>query len=301
MDVSRTLNAVRLLVLAAVAAILWFVLSFFLGSGSASANEPSPLDPVGSLLGAVTEPIAPVVAAPVQVVAPVVTAVVPVAAPVAAPVVQAVAPVAAPVVAAVAPVTAPVVAAVAPVTAAVTPVVAPIVTPIAPVLAPLTPIVDALAPVTGPLAGTPVGPVLVGPLLVGPVLGGPAVQPAQLAVDSVLADVAASLGLTVSVPQTDDAAHATTAGAASQLANYAEPVSSVGLESAPGLPTEAPLPAAPTALSGSAVSGAAGPSPVSADVVHAFDLAAALSVAVSTLFDDELPSSPTFPSDTTPD
>ncbi|WP_188508817.1 hypothetical protein [Conyzicola nivalis] len=323
---SRSLHAARLVALAALAAVLWFILSFFSESHSASANAPSPLDPVGSLVGSVTEPLAPVVvpvvAAPAQVVAPVVQA----AAPVAAPVVAAVVPTAAPVAAVAAPVTnvvstvtTPVAAAVAPVVQPLAPVVSSAVEPLAPALtdvvtplAPvISPILDPLAPVVSPVLN-PLAPVVgtfspVVPLASGVLpsldsfVGSLEVAPVHDAVDAVLADVASAVGLTVSARESDSAARVTSAGVTPQSSLSVKLATSAHLDSAPGMPREAPLPAAPTALSGSAASSAAGPFPVGADLVRGFDLSRATWAAVSTASDDELPSSPTFPSDETPD
>jgi len=146
----------------------------------------------------------------------------------------------------------------------------------------------------------PVAPGLT-PLLLTPA------TPVAVVTEAVLADVATALDLAVSVPETDATANATAAGAVSLLASNAQTAASdslsptTDLAGAPGFPAGSPLPAAPTALSGSAASGAAGPSPANADVADGFAVAPSTGTAVSTLFDDDLPSSPTFPSDTTPD
>jgi hypothetical protein len=308
MDVSRTVHAARLLALAGLAALLWFAVSLFFGPHSASADEPSPLDPLGSVVGSLTQPlvstVAPVVSAPVQAAAPVVQAVAPVAAQaitaaVPAPVAAAVAPVAAPVAAVVSTVTAPVAAAAAPVTAPLEPLVSAVVEPLAPAVAQ---VVDPLAPVVAPVTNpaldvlSPALDSLVDAPTVGPVPAEPA-----------------EFGPAVSVPATDAASNATAASAFLRLAVNGQTASSASpqgvsgiavtsaLEGDPALPVDGPLPAAPAALSGSAASGAAGGSAASADVARGFALAAARGASVTTLSDDELPSSPTFPSDTTPD
>jgi len=312
MDVSRSLRAARLLALAALAALLWFVVSLFFGSHAASADEPSPLDPLGGLVGSVTEPlvstVAPVVSTPVQAVAPVVQTVAPVAAQaitavVPAPVAAAVAPVAAPVAAVVSSVTTPAAAVVAPVTAPLEPLVSAVVAPLTPAI---SQVVEPLAPVVAPVVPAvlePLSPVL------GP-LGDAVVAPVFGAAD---ADVAAALGVAVSVPETDATTNATASGGYLRLAPNGASAASAGLQTtlgsaaasapdgSPGLPVDGPLPAAPTALSGSAAASAAGGSSSSADVARGFSLAAARGASVITLVDDDLPSSPTFPSDTTPD
>ncbi|MET0886966.1 MAG: hypothetical protein ABWX92_11000 [Mycetocola sp.] len=305
MDVSHALRAARLLALAGLAALLWFVLSLFLGSSSASADEPSPLDPLGSVVGSVTEPlvstVAPVVSAPVQAVAPVVQAVAPVAAQaitavVPAPVAAAVAPVAAPVAAVVSTVTTPVTTAIAPITAPLDPLVSAVVTPLAPSVAQ---IVEPLAPIVSPV---------VDPLL--PTVGSLLDQVAEPVFGPAPQSDGAAVGVAVSVPTTDATPTTTAAGAALRLTSSGYPATSAGLivpattnapVGAPGLPVDGPLPAAPTALSGSAAGSAAGGTAASADVARVFSLAAAWGASVTTRFDDELPSSPTFPSDTTPD
>ncbi|WP_411698769.1 hypothetical protein [Conyzicola sp.] len=302
MDLSQHLRAVRLLALAGLATLLWFIVSLFIGSSSASADDGSLVDPVGTLVGSVTEPLAPVVAAPVQAVEPVVQAVAPIAAQavtvaVPAPVVAAVAPVVAPVVTVASPVTAPVVAVIAPVVAPLSPVVDPLVPVVSAVVSPLSP---ALAEVVAPLA--PAFPTLTpaAPVVDGLLVDGIPVDPSQPAADDVSAGVMAA-SVTGSVSETDATARATTARANPHTSLSMQLATSARLDTALGMPSEVPLPAAPTALSGSAASSAAGLSFSSADLVRGFDVTAAGGAAVSTLADDELPSSPTFPSDTTPD
>jgi len=244
----------------------------------------------------------------VQAVAPVVQTVAPVAAQaitavVPAPVAAAVAPVAAPVAAVVSSVTTPAAAVVAPVTAPLEPLVSAVVAPLTPAI---SQVVEPLAPVVAPVVPAvlePLSPVL------GP-LGDAVVAPVFGAAD---ADVAAALGVAVSVPETDATTNATASGGYLRLAPNGASAASAGPQTtlgsaaasapdgAPGLPADGPLPASPTALSGSAASSAAGGSSSSADVARGFSLAAARGASVITLDDDDLPSSPTFPSDTTPD
>jgi len=321
------LPVLRIVALAASAAFLWFVASLFLGSSSAAAShadERSPLDGVASLVGSVTAPVTaavtPVVAVPVAVVVPVVEAV----APVAAPVVSAAAPVAA----AVTPVVQPVATVVSTVTAPAAPVVSTVVAPVlAPAVATLTPVAGALAPAVTPLAPVvaPLAPVL-GPVVapLRPVLG-PVVAPLTPAVD-VLTPLLPGLdaaALTPGVaaapafvqPSADDSNVRTADGAAVASLGRAlsAPASGASIEASTlvtpsgGLPSPLPGdsptdPALPAANSGGAAgAGVGGGAAAAGDDPARFSFDFAVSGLRSPLVDDELPSSPTFPSDTTPD
>ncbi|MET4580676.1 hypothetical protein ABIE21_000166 [Conyzicola nivalis] len=342
MDTSHSrspLPVLRILVLAASAAFLWFVASLFLGSSSAAAShadERSPLDGVASLVGSVTAPVTaavtPVVATPVAVVVPVVEAVAPVAAPVvsaavSAPVAAAVAPVVKPAATVVSTVTAPaapvVTTVVAPVLAPVVATLTPVVGALAPAVAPLAPVVAPLAPVLGPVIA-PLAPVL-GPVVapLGPVLG-PVVAPLTPAVDVLTPllsgrdpaartpGVAAALAFVQ--PSTDGSNARTTDGAALASLGRAlsAPASGASIEASTlvtpsgGLPSplpgESPAdPALPAASSGGAAGGGGGCASAAGDDPARFSFDFAVSGMRAPLFDDELPSSPTFPSDTTPD
>ena len=332
------LPVLRIVALAASAAFLWFVASLFLGSSSAAAShadERSPLDGAASLVGSVTAPVTaavtPVVAVPVAVVVPVVEAV----APVAAPVVSAAAPVAA----AVAPVVQPVATVVSTVTAPAAPVVSTVVAPVlAPAVATLTPVAGALAPAVAPLAPVvaPLAPVL-GPVIapLTPVLGpvvaplrpvlGPVVAPLTPAVD-VLTPLLPGLdaaALTPGVaaapafvqPSADDSNVRTADGAAVASLGRAlsAPASGASIEASTlvtpsgGLPSplagDSPTdPALPAANSGGAAgAGVGGGAAAAGDDPARFSFDFAVSGLRPPLVDDELPSSPTFPSDTTPD
>ena len=326
-DPRPPLPVLRIVALAASAAFLWFVASLFLGSSSAAAShadERSPLDGVASLVGSVTAPVTaavtPVVAVPVAVVVPVVEAV----APVAAPVVSAAAPVAA----AVAPVVQPVATVVSTVTAPAAPVVSTVVAPVlAPAVATLTPVAGALAPAVAPLAPVvaPLAPVL-GPVVapLRPVLG-PVVAPLTPAVD-VLTPLLPGLdaaALTPGVaaapafvqPSADDSNVRTASGAAVASLGRAlsAPASGASIEASTlvtpsgGLPSplagDSPTdPALPAANSGGAAgAGVGGGAAAAGDDSARFSFDFAVSGLRPPLVDDELPSSPTFPSDTTPD
>jgi len=326
-DPRPPLPVLRIVALAASAAFLWFVASLFLGSSSAAAShadERSPLDGVASLVGSVAAPVTaavtPVVAVPVAVVVPVVEAV----APVAAPVVSAAAPVAA----AVAPVVQPVATVVSTVTAPAAPVVSTVVAPVlAPAVATLSPVAGALAPAVAPLAPVvaPLAPVL-GPVVapLRPVLG-PVVAPLTPAVD-VLTPLLPGLdaaALTPGVaaapafvqPSADDSNVRTADGAAVASLGRAlsAPASGASIEASTlvtpsgGLPSplagDSPTdPALPAANSGGAAgAGVGGGAAAAGDDPARFSFDFAVSGLRPPLVDDELPSSPTFPSDTTPD
>ena len=326
-DPRPPLPVLRIVALAASAAFLWFVASLFLGSSSAAAShadERSPLDGVASLVGSVTAPVTaavtPVVAVPVAVVVPVVGAV----APVAAPVVSAAAPVAA----AVTPVVQPVATVVSTVTAPAAPVVSTVVAPVlAPAVATLTPVAGALAPAVTPLAPVvaPLAPVL-GPVVapLRPVLG-PVVAPLTPAVD-VLTPLLPGLDAAALTPgvaaapafvqpsaddsnvrTADDAAVASLGRALSAPASGASIEASTLVTPSGGLPSplagDSPTdPALPAANSGGAAgAGVGGGAAAAGDDPARFSFDFAVSRLRPPLVDDELPSSPTFPSDTTPD
>ena len=275
MDISRHPAPLRILgsiVVGAVGALLWLVASVFLGSTSAAASptDGSPLDGVTELVGSVTTPVAQALA------------------PVTAPVAQAVAPVTAPVTQALAPVVQPVVAVVAAVATPLAPVVAPLVSPVAPLIdATVVPLLPDLSEALEPLgATTPTS--------------GPEAPGGDAAVIGA-ADVAAALTAERdAVSLTRDPELATSAALSVAFPSSAA-VSSDGGVPGPLSPDLPWSPAVPTGQAGTAAGNPGAAPAAAAELSDAYWVAPGLAGVRTSLLDDDLPSSPTFPSDTTPD